>query len=40
MPVLTAGKLSPKRDVPAHIVRPPYVGKRSPDRYKGSEIQS
>jgi methionyl aminopeptidase len=40
MPVLTAGKLSPKRDVPAHTVRPPYVGKRSPDRYKGSEIQS
>ena len=40
MPVLTAGKLSPKRDVPTHIVRPPYVGKRSPDRYKGSEIQS
>ena len=40
MPVLTAGKLSPKRDVPAHIVRPPYVGKRSTDRYKGSEIQS
>ena len=40
MPVLTAGKLSPKRDVPAHIVRPPYVGKRSPDSYKGSEIQS
>ena len=40
MPVLTAGKLSPKRDVPAHIVSPPYVGKRSPDRYKGSEIQS
>lgn len=40
MPVLTAGKLSPKREVPAHIVRPPYVGKRSPDRYKGSEIQS
>jgi methionyl aminopeptidase len=40
MPVLTAGKLSPKREVPSHIVKPPYVGKRSPDRYKGSEIQS
>ncbi|MFM1905592.1 MAG: type methionyl aminopeptidase [Actinomycetota bacterium] len=40
MPVLAPGKLSPKRDVPGHIVRPPYVGKRSPDRYKGSEIQS
>lgn len=40
MPVLTAGKLSPKRDVPAQIIRPPYVGMRSPDRYKGSEIQS
>jgi methionyl aminopeptidase len=40
MPVLAAGKLSPKREVPSHIVRPPYVGKRSPDRYKGSEIQS
>jgi methionyl aminopeptidase len=40
MHVLTAGKLSPKRDVPAHLVRPPYFGKRSPDSYKGSEIQS
>jgi methionyl aminopeptidase len=40
MPVLTAGKQSPKREVPSHIVKPPYVGKRSPDRYKGSEIQS
>lgn len=40
MPTLTAGKLSPKREVPTHIIRPPYVGRRSPDRYKGSEIQS
>ncbi len=40
MSVLSPGKLSPKRDVPAHIVRPPYVGKRSPDRYRGSEIQT
>jgi len=40
MPTLTAGKLSPKREVPSHIIRPPYVGGRSPDRYKGSEIQS
>ena len=40
MPALTPGKLSPKRDVPSHIVKPPYVGKRSPDRYKGSEIQT
>lgn len=40
MPVLTPGKLSPKREVPSHIVRPPYVGKRSPDRFKGSEIQT
>lgn len=40
MPVLTPGKLSPKRDVPSHIIRPPYVGKRSPDRFKGSEIQT
>ena len=40
MPTLTAGKLSPKREVPSHIIRPPYVGRRSPDRYKGSEIQS
>lgn len=40
MPVLTPGKLSPKRDVPPHIIRPPYVGKRSPDRFKGSEIQT
>lgn len=40
MPVLTAGKLSPKRDVPGHIVRPSYVGKRNPDRFKGSEIQT
>lgn len=40
MPVLTPGKLSPKRDVPSHIIRPPYVGKRSPDRFRGSEIQT
>lgn len=40
MPALTPGKLSPKRDVPSHIIKPPYVGKRSPDRYKGSEIQT
>lgn len=40
MPVLTPGKVGPKRDVPSHIVRPPYVGKRSPDRFRGSEIQT
>jgi len=40
MPALLPGKLSPKREVPNHIIRPPYVGKRSPDRFKGSEIQS
>jgi methionyl aminopeptidase len=40
MPALLPGNLSPKREVPNHIIRPPYVGKRSPDRFKGSEIQS
>jgi methionyl aminopeptidase len=29
---LTPGQLSPSRDVPAHIPRPEYVGKREPKR--------
>jgi methionyl aminopeptidase len=32
--------VSPPRDVPASIPRPPYVGRPAPDRYTGEDIQS
>jgi methionyl aminopeptidase len=38
--VLTPGLLSARREVPAKIARPEYVGKKSPIPYSGSEIQS
>jgi methionyl aminopeptidase len=31
--------ISPLRDVPRSIPRPPYVGKESPDPYQGSNVQ-
>ncbi|HEV2089293.1 MAG TPA: M24 family metallopeptidase, partial [Cryptosporangiaceae bacterium] len=43
MPVrtpLAPGTLSPRREVPAHIPRPEYVGKRGPAVYTGSEVKS
>jgi methionyl aminopeptidase len=37
---LTPGKLSPWRQVPPPIVRPEYVGRKVPKRYRGSDIQT
>lgn len=37
---LYAGTVSGMRAVPADIVRPAYVGKRAPDKYTGSHVQS
>ncbi len=36
---LVPGVISARREVPAHIARPPYVGKRSPDPYTGPEVK-
>jgi methionyl aminopeptidase len=38
--VLTAGTLSPFRDVPAAIERPEYVGRPLPEPYTGSNVQT
>ena len=38
--VLVPGVLSPRRDVPAHIRRPEYVGKKGPTPWKGSHVAS
>ena len=35
---LVAGRVSPARFVPRHIVRPEYVGKTAPSRFTGSDI--
>jgi methionyl aminopeptidase len=32
--------VSPLREVPANISRPPYVGRAAPDRYTGDDVQS
>jgi methionyl aminopeptidase len=32
--------ISPPREVPASIPRPPYVGRTAPDRYSGDDVQS
>jgi len=32
--------ISPPREVPASIPRPPYVGRTAPDRYTGDDVQS
>ena len=37
---LTPGVLSPRRDVPAHIARPEYVGKKAPARWEGGHVVS
>jgi methionyl aminopeptidase len=39
MPTLAPGTLSPVREVPPDIERPPYVGKPRPDRFTGSEVK-
>src|SRR4051794_1678769 len=38
--VLTAGTLSPFREVPTAIERPEHVGKPLPEPYTGSNVQS
>ena len=35
---LTAGRLSPQRQVPASIPRPPYVGKAAPPPHVGGDV--
>src|SRR5687767_14680398 len=37
---LTPGTITPWRQVPASIARPEYVGKRSPKRFRGSDVQT
>ena len=37
---LTPGKVGPWRDVPPHITRPEYVGKKQPRRYTGPYVQT
>ncbi|GAA2716716.1 type I methionyl aminopeptidase [Micromonospora olivasterospora] len=37
---LTPGTLSPVRPVPGTIVRPEYVGKKRPQEYRGSHVQT
>jgi methionyl aminopeptidase len=37
---LQPGKVSPWREVPAHIVRPEYVGRSGPKRHRGSDVQT
>ncbi|HEX5017664.1 MAG TPA: type I methionyl aminopeptidase [Actinomycetes bacterium] len=39
MTVLTPGKLSPRRAVPAHIERPEYVDRPAPAPFHGSEVK-
>ncbi|MFC0006171.1 type I methionyl aminopeptidase [Micromonospora siamensis] len=39
-PPLTPGTLSAWRPVPAHIRRPEYVGKKSPQEWRGSHVQT
>lgn len=34
------GTISPPREVPASIPRPPYVGRAAPDPYTGNDVQS
>jgi methionyl aminopeptidase len=38
-PSVLPGTVSPMRSVPAHIPRPPYVGKPGPDPFTGSEVK-
>jgi methionyl aminopeptidase len=39
MPTVTAGRLSPTRQVPASIPAPEYVGRPGPARFTGSEVK-
>ena len=37
---LSAGRISPRRSVPAEIVRPEYVDRHAPSPFTGSDVQS
>ena len=37
---LIPGKISKRLDVPEHIVRPPYVGRPAPEKFKGSNVKT
>src|SRR3954471_20097106 len=37
---LKPGKLSPWRQVPSHIDRPEYVGRKAPKPHRGSDVQT
>jgi methionyl aminopeptidase len=37
---LTPGRISPWREVPAHIARPEYVGRKRPRPWTGSDVQT
>ena len=37
---LTPGRISPWREVPAHIARPEYVGRKRPRPWTGSDVQA
>jgi methionyl aminopeptidase len=37
---LTPGKQTPWRQVPSHIARPEYVGRKAPKPYRGSDVQT
>jgi methionyl aminopeptidase len=39
MSPVTAGVVSPRRPVPAHIARPEYVDKPAPEKFTGSEVK-
>ena len=39
MTPIAPGTISPRRPVPAHIPRPEYVDKPSPERFTGSEVK-
>ncbi|WCN82856.1 type I methionyl aminopeptidase [Micromonospora sp. LH3U1] len=39
-PPLTPGTLSPMRPVPSQIARPEYVGKKRPQEWRGSHVQT
>ena len=40
MTALQPAAISPWRSVPASIARPPYVGKKAPEPYRGSAVQT
>ncbi len=39
MSVLTPGRISPRRTVPAHIARPEYVDRAAPTPFTGAEVK-